>query len=347
MPSPTTAALPSSKKPATFGMDKIRRSSVADILSRDQRDALAAWIALYYQVHVQGSPQKTETAKQQDLTKFLTFFKTEVGHDQIDNWTPAITKHFQQALKKTLNAKTGKLYKATTINRVMATVRHFAGWLYKQRPLLAGHPLAGVKDLQPDDPDWNGLTPRQLMRLKAACEQRIKACQRNNQDPLKEAGIFYTLYGSGLRRSELVALDVHQYHHKGLHEVVRSKNKRISKKIPLPQEARDFLDRYLTARNAQPDEPLFVSSYGNRLAAEDVRRIGLRILKQASAYLEPSEQFHFTPHKLRHTFLKRVTDKHGVHFAQQVSGNVSIKEIFRYAKPSQAEIDETVEQLFE
>ena len=49
---------------------------------------------------------------------------------------------------------------------------------------------------------------------------------------------------------------------------------------------------------------------------------------------------------LRHTFLKKVTDKHGVHFAQELSGNVSIKEIFRYAKPSQDEMQSTIEELF-
>lgn len=55
----------------------------------------------------------------------------------------------------------------------------------------------------------------------------------------------------------------------------------------------------------------------------------------------------YTPgHMLRHTFLKKVTDKHGVHFAQELSGNVSIKEIFRYAKPSQDEMQSTIEELF-
>jgi len=53
------------------------------------------------------------------------------------------------------------------------------------------------------------------------------------------------------------------------------------------------------------------------------------------------------PHKLRHTFLKKVTDKYGVHFAQELSGNVSIKEIFRYAKPSQDEMQETIDLLFD
>lgn len=76
-------------------------------------------------------------------------------------------------------------------------------------------------------------------------------------------------------------------------------------------------------------------------------RICQRVLKQALAFLPDAEKFAFTPHKLRHTFLKKVTDKHGVHFAQELSGNVSIKEIFRYAKPSHEEMQTTIEALFE
>ncbi len=128
----------------------------------------------------------------------------------------------------------------------------------------------------------------------------------------------------------------------------RRKNKRISKKVPLPQDAREFLDRYLITReNASPEDPLFVSRYGNRLHTQDVRRACDRLLKQACAHLDEPEKFHFTPHKLRHTFLKKVADEHGVHFAQQMSGNISMREIFRYTKPSQAEIDQTVEELFQ
>ncbi|AGN14163.1 integrase/recombinase XerD [Legionella pneumophila subsp. pneumophila str. Sudbury] len=37
---------------------------------------------------------------------------------------------------------------------------------------------------------------------------------------------------------------------------------------------------------------------------------------------------------------------HGVYFGSVLSGNVSIKEIFRYAKPSQEEMQTTIEELF-
>lgn len=87
-------------------------------------------------------------------------------------------------------------------------------------------------------------------------------------------------------------------------------------------------------------------TYNTRLKTLDVYRTCQRLVKQALAFLPDEEKFDFTPHMLRHTFLKRVTDKYGIHFAQEVSGNVSIKEIFRYAKPSEDEMQENIEKIF-
>jgi integrase/recombinase XerD len=333
-------------KPPKFGMDKVFGGNSGHPAGVYQGDSLMAWAGFYYHVHVNGSPLKTEQAKQRDLNKFLTFVTREVGHDHVDSWTPAVTKHFLQSLKNTVSENTQKSYKATTINRILATVRHFARWLHKQRPLLAGDPFARVSDIQTDTPDWNGLTSRQLMRLKSSCEQRLVLCKRKNQNPCLEIAVFYLLLQTGLRESEVVSLDVHQYYNRGLHQVLRHKSKRISTKVPLPSDAREFLEAYLKERQPDPHEPLFLNRYGQRLTVQDVQRICKRILQQASVNLEEGEKFHFTPHKLRHTFLKKAADKHGLQFAHAASGNVSIKEIFRYAKPSQEEIDDAVEKLF-
>jgi integrase/recombinase XerD len=73
---------------------------------------------------VKGAPLKTEQAKQKDIAKFLQFFEMEVGHDHIDNWTPAVSKQFQRLLTNTVSPQTNKMYKTTTVNRVMATIRH-------------------------------------------------------------------------------------------------------------------------------------------------------------------------------------------------------------------------------
>ena len=326
-----------------FGVDKVFHPLDVHF----DTNSLTAWLLFYVQVHVKGAPDKTVQAKQKDLSKFINFFQSEVGHDLVDNWTPAVTKQFQRSLCTIISQKTGKPYKATSTNRTLATIRHAGRWLHAQRPLIAGDPLSGVKDLQTEAPEWNGLTSKQLMRLKAACEQRAKICTRKNQNALLETAVFYVLLGTGLRESELVSLNVSQYHSKGLYSVVRHKSKRITNKIHLPQETREHLDNYLTSRILEPDAPLLINRVGKRINTRNIFRICQRVLKQVLALLPEEERFEFTPHKLRHTFLKKVTDKHGVHFAQELSGNVSIKEIFRYAKPSYEELQKTIEDLFE
>lgn len=113
------------------------------------------------------------------------------------------------------------------------------------------------------------------MRLKSACQQRIKSCTRKNQNPEMETALFYLLLGTGLRGSEVVSLNVDQYRQKVLHQVMRHKSKRVSQKIALPQESRDYLDRYLEKRAQLENAPLFITRYGTRLQTMDVYRICL------------------------------------------------------------------------
>lgn len=308
--------------------------------------SLRQWIHLYVQVHVVGAPAKTALAKRRDLDLFVRFIARAVGHDHVDGWTPAVSKQFQHELRSTVSARTQAPLEATTINRVMATVRHLARWLHKLRPLLAGDPMIGVKDIATDQPAWNGLTALQLMRLKSACEQRLSSCTRKNQNPLLESTVFHLLLHTGMRAHELSRLDLAQYHHRGLHGVKR-KGARVSKKIPVPSEARDLLDRYVNEHRGHAAGALLLSRYGRRLSTRDIARICDRLAQQACVHAQKPDRFSLTPHMLRHTFLKRVADKHGVHVAQEMSGNISIREIFRYTKPSEGEVHRTAEELFE
>jgi len=70
------------------------------------------------------------------------------------------------------------------------------------------------------------------------------------------------------------------------------------------------------------------------------------ILKQAVAFLLKSEEFRFLPHMLQHAFLNKIRDKRGAHFANEISGNLSVKKIFQYAKPSPTEIWDMIKRLF-
>lgn len=72
-----------------------------------------------------------------------------------------------------------------------------------------------------------------------------------------------------------------------------------------------------------------------------------RISNRASAQLLDREKFHLAPHMLRHSFGKRVADKHGVHTAQAMLGHVSAKEVWNYTKPSPDEMGGISENLYD
>jgi integrase len=54
----------------------------------------------------------------------------------------------------------------------------------------------------------------------------------------------------------------------------------------------------------------------------------------------------FSVHTLRHTFLCKVAQAHGVEFPMQISGHASSKYIGRYVKPSDEQTKAALENLF-
>ena len=109
--------------------------------------------------------------------------------------------------------------------------------------------------------------------------------------------------------------------------------------MPIPDEPKKYLDQYILSQGITQSNQAIFSKNRVRLSTRAIRYICQRISAHASLTLPDEEKFHLSPHMLRHTFLKRVADKHGVHIAQKMSGNSSISQIFRYTKPSQDEID--------
>jgi len=117
------AKISDSKKIATFGSDKNLQSKITQI---DDNDSLAFWIQNYFDKMILRGKSKTKKAKKIDLQKFLSFFVNEIGSYHIDNWTPSISKGFQRLLLSHTSQITGQNYKATTINRIFATLKHCA-----------------------------------------------------------------------------------------------------------------------------------------------------------------------------------------------------------------------------
>jgi integrase/recombinase XerD len=80
---------------------------------------------------------------------------------------------------------------------------------------------------------------------------------------------------------------------------------------------------------------------------QDVDYVLDSIAGQANARLAEKNHIELSPHVLRHTALRKWTEKKGVQFAQKIAGHASDRYIWRYVTPSEDEVQAAVDELWE
>jgi integrase/recombinase XerD len=314
-------------------------TTAATLIPSGRRDSLVAWFELY--LAIEGGPKDGNTfkAKKRDLQEFVTYLTTAAGTDHPDQWTRSITEGF---IKFLLNKR--KLA-PSTVNRVLATIKHVAVWIHRQRPFLAGQPCDRVKDVFTEEPEWRGLEDLQVNRLKSAAEQLCHINTRKDQCPLRDQALFLMLLHTALRVSEVLSLDLSQYREKHLANI-RRKGKTVTRELLLAKSAREALDLYLDQVRGRTAGPLFQSRTGGRLAPQNVDDALKKLAAQANANLPKSEQIHLSAHMLRHTALRKAAEKQDIRYAMKLSGHTSSKYIWRYTEPSRKDQEQALEDLF-
>ena len=316
------------------------------LLPANRKNSLVAWFNLYMGVEVGEASPNTFKAKAADLTRFAEFFVKTTGTDHPDQWTPSVSKAFLSHLLKSKSPRTGKKLAPTTINRVLATLRSASRWIHRQRKFLAGYPLEKISDVHTAEPSWKGLSDLEVTRVRSASEQLLKLNTKSNQTAVRDHAVLLVLLGTALRVSELAALDRDQY--EGKHFLgVRRKGNNVTERVFVPQDARDSLDTYLDTVGSHGEGPLFLSKTGRRLAIQNLNQALKRIAKQANARIPDEEAIDLSPHDLRHTALRKMAEKKGIRYAQQMAGHASSHYIWRYVQPSGDEMEDAVEELFD
>ena len=187
-----------------------------------------------------------------------------------------------------------KQYSKSTIARKLATLRSFYKFLCK-RSYVSSNPVVAVR------------TPKQEKRLPKFLEyedvQRLlNTPPSNSWLGSRDRAIMETLYSTGLRVSELVALNLEDidFLSEVLHVRGKGKKERIS---PIGAPALQSIQHYMEFRNRRAQsngnfdpKVLFVNKHGKRLSTRSVRRKMDKYL--AMAGLDPS----ISPHTLRHSF---------------------------------------------
>ena len=320
--------------------------AAATMLPTREAASLTKWFELYMGIEGGAPGSNTFKAKRSDLQEFLDYFQAAMGSDHPDRWTRSFTEGFLKFLQKDRKKETGKKNLApTTINRILATLKHAAKWIHRQREFVAGNPCEKVSEFQIDEPKWRGLEPIQVNRLVAAAEQLCATQKQKNQRPYRNFAMVSILLRTALRGSELLALDLHQYDGKYLCDIQR-KGKKVTRRMLLAKPAREALDRYIEEERGGGEGPLIQSRTGGRLAFQNLWDVVQKITAVANAGLPKDQQVHVSPHMLRHTALRRAAEQKDVRFALKFSGQTSAQYIWRYTEPNEAEQEQALEDLF-
>lgn len=187
-----------------------------------------------------------------------------------------------------------KQYSKATIARKLATLRSFYKFLVK-RNQVTSNPVIAVR------------TPKQDKKLPRFLEyEEVKKLldtpPQDNWLGARDRAILETLYSTGIRVSELVALNMDDIDFLG--EIVHVRGKGKKERIaPIGSSALQVIQHYMEFRNkrAQNNDNfdsrvLFVNKHGKRLSTRSVRRKMDKYLKMAG--LDPA----ISPHTLRHSF---------------------------------------------
>ncbi|GAB5403939.1 MAG: hypothetical protein Aurels2KO_21700 [Aureliella sp.] len=315
-------------------------TTAALMLPEKKQDSLVAWFELYLGTQVGDPESNTFKAKKNDLQKFVEFISLSSGTDHPDQWTKSITEGFLRKLYKKQD------FAASTVNRALATLRHTAKWIHKQRPFLVGNPCTGVKNIDEDEPEWLGLEDIQVNRLKSAAEQLIAIQTRANQRPYRNFAMLILLLHTALRESEMLSLQYPKQYKDGYLHNIKRKGKKTTKKLKVPTPARDAIEEYFEHERGRSAGPLFQTKNGHGLAAPNLDDALKAIAAQANSTLPKKEHIHLSAHMLRHTALRKAAEK-DIRYAMKLSGHTSSKYIWRYTEPGQGEFDEAVEGLYE
>jgi len=310
------------------------------LLVGSRQESLVAWFELYMSVEV-GSPEtNTFRAKKADLQKFVDYVLESAGTDHPDQWTKSVTESFLRFLLK----RSGLA--ASSVNRVLATLKHVARWIHRQRPFLVGNPCKGVRSIDADEPDWRGLEDLQVNRLRSAAEQLVHINTKKTQRPHRDRAIFLALLHTGLRESELLALGFPTQYRDGYFLNIQRKGKKVSRKLRVPKAARDAIQDYIEHERGSEDGPLFQSKTGKALAPQNLDDALKKIAAQANSTLSQKDAIHLSAHMLRHTCLRKAAEK-DIRYAMKLSGHTSSQYIWRYTEPSSTEFDEALEELYD
>ena len=354
-------------------LDKLTSRKVKGALKREivhLPDSLSAWITWYQQMVVVGVRSEEVTRKiMLHLQRFHAFFEAAYGDERISICLRRDVIAWQNHLQTEGLAP-------STINNHLASLSTFTTWVQAQDSHLfaGGDPAKGIGELGLPPLEPRALDTDQVRSLKNVCDRldrfyQLKGRRRNKRSseaaapirahgrPWRDRAIVYILLSTGLRREELVNVDLDQVEphtsealrqaRQGRLTHVKGKGK-TERTVFLSADARAALADYLEKERSRDSDPqttaLFLSASSiaaravdGRLSPRAINLILVQIghwhdadIRDPKRHISPLH-----PHALRHTFAFQLANATGAdaYELERRLGHRSQRYIQRYTNP--------------
>jgi integrase/recombinase XerD len=263
-----------------------------------------------------GFSLNTISAYRNDLSQFIAYLGDEATGEppcEVERWEELTDNHLTTYLLHLRERE----YASSTVARKTAAIKSFCHYLLSEGRMVAD-PAARMASPKVDKYVPRAISATEVARL---LEQPAKSASADRPEAIRDRAMLETLYSTGMRVSELVALNLIDLDLSAATVRCAGRSSR-ERTVPLRESAVRWLNRYLN--EARPsialgdDEALFLNHRGSRLT-----RQGFWLILKS--YAQQAEIGDITPHTLRHTFATHAL-RHGANLreVQQMLGHVSI-----------------------
>ena len=260
-----------------------------------------------------GLSVNTLDAYRRDLGRYVEFLSSWGIVDSHEAGEDAVAA-FVVRLSSSVHGEDGRPYKAASVARTLSAVRSFHRFLIRE----------GETDHDPTAAIARPRVPRGLPR-PLTVEEALRLLEAPSDDPagVRDRAILELLYGSGLRISELVGLDVDDVDLEERSVRVLGKGGK-EREVPLGRYGSDAVEAYLT--RARPSfattrsrAALFLNQRGGRLTRQGCAQLLARHVKTAGI------RRRVTLHTLRHTYATHLLEGGAdVRVVQELLGHASV-----------------------
>ena len=260
-----------------------------------------------------GLSRNTLEAYRRDLGRYSSFLRDRGVGDP-----SAATDEHIAAFVASLSSseyEPGKRYRASSVARTLAAVRSLHRFLLRE----------GDTDTDPAELISRPRVPRNLPRPLTVDEVGALVAAPAGEEPaaLRDRAMLETLYGAGLRISELVALDVDDVDLDEGSVLATGKGSK-QRVVPLGRYAVRALESYLVRSRPALARPrsgaaLFLNQRGGRLTRQGCTNVIKAAARRAGI------KKRVTPHMLRHSFATHLLDGGAdVRVVQELLGHASV-----------------------